>query len=201
MNMIWPPLESLDTRQRLVIGALQLIAEAGPDGFSAGALLARTGLSKGALYHHFRSLDDLLLEVVKHRAEERLVPAERQFSQFGRLRDFLRVYFPQLLAFASSRDFLNILLYFNQKGLGDESIRKSLCRVNNAVFARLEIIIQHYYPRRIEPERLESIAALILFTVEGVAAHGTLQQNPSRFAGVWEWLIQAIVRDLAAYQE
>lgn len=200
MEIMWPLPEEGDTRKKLILGALQLIAEAGPDGFSAGALLARTRLSKGALYHYFRSLDELLLEAVRFRAEERLVPSERRYAEFDRLTDFLQAYFKEILAFASNPAFLNVLLYFNQKGLGNDAVRECLCQLNNRVFERLGRIIQHYYPKRIEQERLAAVASLILFTVEGVAAHGTLQQDKQRFQAVWEWLTQAIARDLAAYE-
>lgn len=197
---MWPALNELDTRQRLILGALQLISEGGAEAFSANALTQRVGVSKGALYHHFGSLEDVLLEAVRYRVEERRVHAERRYQDYSDIRSWLRDYFEEMTSFASSPAFLNILLYFNQKGLRSESIREHLCRNNDDTFKRLGEMIQHFYPQVIEPSRLAQICALILFTVEGASAHGALQQDRERFSGVWEWLIQAVVRDLAVYE-
>lgn len=193
-------LKQMETRQRLIICALQLISEGGAEAFSASALIRRAGVSKGALYHHFERLEDVLLAALRFRSEERRVSAERRYQEFTDLAKWLRLYFTEITSFASSPAFLNILLYFNQKGLRSEEVRLYLCQNNNAYFQRMGAIIQHFYPRPIERERLQSLSAMILFTLEGASAHGALQQNHERFQGAWEWLTQAIVRDLAAYE-
>ena len=120
---MFPALATLSTREKLIVSALQLISEGGPDAFSAGALIQRAGVSKGALYHHFESLDQVLLEAVGFRAEERLVSSERRFAEYPDLAGWLSAYFEEMTAFASSPAFLNIRLYFNQKGLGRDEIR------------------------------------------------------------------------------
>jgi AcrR family transcriptional regulator len=197
---LWEENNPINTREKLVLGALRLLAEGGADGFGLNAVLKRTGLSKGAFYHYFDSLEALLFECLKFRKSERLVKAEENYLQYPTLHAFLFDYFEQMIAFAASSEFLNILLYFNQKGLNQNQIREELCRNNSLVLERLARIIQSYYPQAIEKQRLHTIAAQILFTFEGVAAHSTLQQSSERFRGTWEWLIQAIIRDLAAYE-
>lgn len=199
---MWPAPEviaQMGTRERLILGALQLISE-DPERFSAGTLLQRTGLSKGALYHHFASLEALLEAAAGFEVDKRLVDAERRYAEYPTLGAWLRAYGAEMLQFAASPAFLNILLYFNQRGLNHAGVRQQLCAQNNATFARLGRIVQSYYPLRIEHERLRQISALLLFTLEGVAAHGTLQSQRERFVGAWEWLIQALQRDLAAYE-
>lgn len=197
---MWPVIDEKDTRQRLILGALQLISEGGAEAFSANALTQRVGMSKGALYHHFSSLEDVLLEAVRFRVEERMVTAERRYQEYPDLKHWLKAYFEEMTAFAASPAFLNILLYFNQKGLRSEAVRLHLCSNTDAHLERMGQILQHFYQYPIERERLAMISAQILFTVEGASAHGGLRQDHERFRGVWEWLIQAIVRDLAAYQ-
>ncbi len=197
---MWPAINELDTRQRLILGALQLISEGGAEAFSANALTQRVGVSKGALYHHFESLEDVLVEAVRFRVEDRMVESERCYQDYSDLASWLKDYFEEITAFACSPAFLNILLYFNQKGLRSEVIREHLCHNNDANFERMAEMIQHFYPRVIERKRLSYICSLILFTVESASAHSGLQKNRERFRGVWEWLIQAVVRDLAAYE-
>ncbi|HEU5270803.1 MAG TPA: TetR/AcrR family transcriptional regulator [Jatrophihabitans sp.] len=56
---------STDTRSRIVAAAVALFAEQGYDATSVNQVVARAGVAKGALYHHFQSKDDLLYEVYR----------------------------------------------------------------------------------------------------------------------------------------
>ena len=69
------------TREQLVAVATELFAKEGYEGTSIEAVLARSGMSRGALYHHFAS-KEALFEAVLERVEadiaERLVNAARK---------------------------------------------------------------------------------------------------------------------------
>lgn len=55
--------QGLQSRARLVQAARDLFERQGYAGTSTEALLAATGLTRGALYHHFRDKQDLFLSV------------------------------------------------------------------------------------------------------------------------------------------
>jgi AcrR family transcriptional regulator len=48
------------TRTLIVSAASEVLKEQGPEGFRVDTVLARTGLTRGALYHHFENVDDLM---------------------------------------------------------------------------------------------------------------------------------------------
>jgi AcrR family transcriptional regulator len=54
---------SIDTRTSILKVALQLFLKKGYKDVSYTDLIAKTGLSKGAIYHHFKSKEDLLASV------------------------------------------------------------------------------------------------------------------------------------------
>jgi AcrR family transcriptional regulator len=60
------------TRQRIVEAAVALFAEQGFDATSVNQVVARAGVAKGALYHHFSSKDDLLYEVYRELVDRQL---------------------------------------------------------------------------------------------------------------------------------
>ncbi len=60
------------TRQRIVAAAVSLFAEQGFDATSVNQVVARAGVAKGALYHHFESKDDLLYEVYRELVDRQL---------------------------------------------------------------------------------------------------------------------------------
>ncbi len=61
-----------DTRTRIVAAAVALFAEQGYDATSVNQVVARAGVAKGALYHHFGSKDELLYEVYRELVERQL---------------------------------------------------------------------------------------------------------------------------------
>lgn len=60
------------TRQRIVSAAVSLFAEQGFDATSVNQVVARAGVAKGGLYHHFGSKDDLLYEVYRELVDRQL---------------------------------------------------------------------------------------------------------------------------------
>lgn len=64
--------EQTDTRSRIVAAAVSLFAERGFDATSVNQVVARAGVAKGALYHHFQSKDDLLYEVYRELVDRQL---------------------------------------------------------------------------------------------------------------------------------
>ncbi len=54
-----------DTRQRLVMTAMQLISEKGYESTSVAEILRAAGANSGSLYHFFPAKQDLLIEVLR----------------------------------------------------------------------------------------------------------------------------------------
>jgi AcrR family transcriptional regulator len=50
------------SRQSIVQAATALMSAGGPDALTASALAEAAGVSKATLFHHFESLDDIVLE-------------------------------------------------------------------------------------------------------------------------------------------
>lgn len=61
-----------NARPRIVAAAVALFAEQGYDATSVNQVVARAGVAKGALYHHFESKDDLLYEVYRELVDRQL---------------------------------------------------------------------------------------------------------------------------------
>lgn len=55
---------ALRTRRRIVATAQSIISDEGVVALTSRNLIERAGLSKGALYHHFDSLDDVVVAVI-----------------------------------------------------------------------------------------------------------------------------------------
>jgi AcrR family transcriptional regulator len=62
---------------RLLDAAVELFAEKGFDGTSVQEIVARAEVTKGAMYHYFRSKDDLLYEIYHGLISQQLADQER----------------------------------------------------------------------------------------------------------------------------
>jgi len=56
-----------ETRKEILNAALTLLGRGGPDAFSAGALAREADVSKATIFHHFASVDEILLAAVDWR--------------------------------------------------------------------------------------------------------------------------------------
>lgn len=59
------PRKRRQTRRRLTRAGLELLAERGLSGLTAGAIAGRAGVATGTFYNHFPSVDDLLAAIAQ----------------------------------------------------------------------------------------------------------------------------------------
>lgn len=64
------------TRQKILDEAYRLFLQHGYHGASMSRLVEATGLSKGAIYHHFRSKEEIFVEVLTSRVRELIAELE-----------------------------------------------------------------------------------------------------------------------------
>src|SRR6266446_9442588 len=69
----WPM--SDDVRERMVLGAMRLLATKGLEGVSFSTVLEATGAPRGSIYHHFPEGKNQLIELALQRAGQYLLTA------------------------------------------------------------------------------------------------------------------------------
>jgi AcrR family transcriptional regulator len=73
----------MDTAERLVTSAQELLWERGYVGTSPKAIQERAGAGQGSMYHHFRGKPDLALTAMRRSARELRAQAEEQLAREG----------------------------------------------------------------------------------------------------------------------
>ena len=93
---------AIDSRQDILRTAARLFQQRGYDATSMNDVAAALKLSKGGLYHHFQSKDEILFEIMNHAmeiTEERvLAPVRGIASPEERLRALIRLHIEVVLS-------------------------------------------------------------------------------------------------------
>ncbi len=92
----------VDSRQEILRTAARLFQQRGYDATSMNDVAAALKLSKGGLYHHFQSKDEILYEIMNHAmeiTEERVLNPVRSIADPGdRLRALIRLHIEVVLS-------------------------------------------------------------------------------------------------------
>ena len=93
---------TIDPRQEILRTAARLFQQQGYDGTSMNDVAAALKLSKGGLYHHFQSKDEILFNLMNHAmdiTQERVINAVRQIGDpESRLRALIRLHISVVLS-------------------------------------------------------------------------------------------------------
>src|SRR5438477_5054749 len=94
--------EAVDSRQDILRTAARLFQQRGYDATSMNDVAAALKLSKGGLYHHFQSKDEILFEIMNHAMEmtqERVIGPVRGIDDpVERLRALIRLHIEVVLS-------------------------------------------------------------------------------------------------------
>jgi TetR/AcrR family transcriptional regulator, cholesterol catabolism regulator len=92
----------IEPRQEILRTAARLFQERGYDATSMNDVAAALKLSKGGLYHHFQSKDEILFHIMSHAmdiTEERVInPVRRMDGAEERLRELIRLHIEVVLS-------------------------------------------------------------------------------------------------------
>ena len=106
---------AVDPKQEILRTAARLFQQRGYDATSMNDVAAALRLSKGGLYHHFQSKDEILFEIMNHAmdlTEERvLAPARRIADPEERLRALIRLHIEVVLSPADRE--ITVMLHEN----------------------------------------------------------------------------------------
>lgn len=175
------------TRELILQAAIDSILGGGIQGFTANELMRRTGLSKGALFHHFDSLDDVAIECV-NKGDRVLVIEER-----GTLRETLEYTMTSTHGHRRMRALACLLYFYCEKARFDTRFRKPMNHLNNARQQLMSEMMQKFAPKA-KPEQVSHAARFLTCAQMGLAGpSGDCLQSADRLRAWSESVEHALV--------
>ncbi len=93
------PKQDQQIRQRLIEAGIQLIAEKGYDGASISDITAYSDVTKGALYYHFGSKEDFVLEIIQQRASNNIELFKKRQKEPISIASWIKTSFSMIMGF------------------------------------------------------------------------------------------------------
>jgi len=125
------------TKQHIAITALRLFLQNGYERTSLNQIAAQVGITKPAIYHHFKSKDELFHEVLSLFFREMGKWSKARFETCRNVKDLLKTFFQMLTGFKETAD----MLLGKQKGKTQYSFLEvflSACKKDPSIRQRME---------------------------------------------------------------
>ncbi|MGV3525215.1 MAG: TetR/AcrR family transcriptional regulator [Candidatus Sericytochromatia bacterium] len=189
---------TLSTRDKILQATLELLSEGGQEALTASSLIQRAGISKGSLYHHFRSIDDIPLETLDY-ALRNLMP-DLQPADYPDISAFLTAFGPAHLRICAQEKHFSMFYFFYQKALQDQRYREAIHTMVERYNSYLSRCLQHYCVQSVPDSVLLQLVVPLLATLDAIGSFEAMFKAGKAYYPGWELMVDVVCERLAPYQ-
>ncbi|MCX7745790.1 MAG: TetR/AcrR family transcriptional regulator [Clostridia bacterium] len=182
------------TRTRILNAAITVIAENGIKEVSAAKLANATGVSKSNIFHHFKSVDEILMGVLYIIFDDLLAPMSQKH---GSLEEFLNAMGQSV--FHVPKEYLKIFkafFSFYHEGMFNSKYQKVLADCTSQITDIICKQLTELTPGSVTQEACQSVATLLLSMIDGMGLHYLLKEEGDHFEQAWRLQVQLLCRHL-----
>ncbi|MFN9068303.1 MAG: TetR/AcrR family transcriptional regulator, partial [Bdellovibrionales bacterium] len=127
-------------KEKFLIATLEIVAEKGPEGLSASELIKRTDSSKGALFHHFKTLEELCYSSLVYYVE--FLSQNFHLKPTGNFKDCLINFTEDSKKRQFHMEYFNLAHFFRDRAMKDGRYQTLLCEAKDLQVAKLCDVLQ-----------------------------------------------------------
>ena len=166
------------TRRTLIEAGIKLIAEKGYDGASIGDIAAYADVTKGAVYYHFGSKEDFVIEIIQQRSAQNIERFKAMDKENISLAEWIEKSFTAIIGFPEpehqqfSLQVMMVGMHQDQKRIGE------LVAQIHAEWRKLiteMVCMSEEYRNGQVTEDPEVIAVGIMALIDGLLIHSHLE--------------------------
>lgn len=173
------------TKLRLLHIAISVVAESGVRSVSAAKLAEAAGISKSNVFHHFKTIDELLLATLKQLTDAMLEAMRIEFQSTDHFLD--QISKAILSDVKEQTDSFKAFLSFYHEGLFDTRYAEVLDESRAQMLKIIENHLRRLTTTSMEQNQLEAASALILSVLDGIGLHYLIGGNRDTFAKAWKF--------------
>ena len=179
-----------ETRKEILDAALTLLGRDGPEAFSAGALAREANVSKATIFHHFASVDEILLAAFDWRQS-----LEFDGRQAASARAYLEGLGEQLVrAGQDDPALLNAQAVFFTRAIFD---REMNARLSEGVAGMHRLVVEAFrahFSANVAASEIESMARLAEIALDGLMINLVMRADErEQFQRAWTRLVDLLL--------
>lgn len=181
------------TRKEILKAVLTLMGRGGPDAVSAGALSKEASVSKATIFHHFASVDKILLAAFDWRQS-----LELEGEQSTTARDYLNGLGEQLLRAAQDDPtLLKAQAAFVARAMFDQEMNARLSEGVAEMHGLIAEALRVRLPSSVSGGEITSIALLVELALDGLMVNlVTRNEEPACFRSAWALFAEKLLAGL-----
>ncbi|UTR15433.1 TetR/AcrR family transcriptional regulator [Salipaludibacillus sp. LMS25] len=175
--------KGLETKNRIRISTTTILAREGMSGLSAKKIADEAGISKSNLFHHFQSIDDILIDLFETITSE-IGHALSNFK-FKSLEEFFHMLGELTLQLSVEKEetFIAMFHYFNI-ALTNPNYKQRIVKLKQHLIKIFSDYILSIEP--ISHVTLTNITESIVITLDAFGMHYSLDRNKEKFMNQWK---------------
>ncbi len=170
-------LTPINLKEKFLFATYEIIAEKGPEGLSASELIKRTQSSKGALFHHFKTLDELCLASLLHFKD--YTKNTLKLPKTENLSAFLHAFAEDSRRRQCRVDYFHLCHFFRDKAIRDPRFRTVMAEANETytTMAR-DLILPHLSPAY-DAQKAMKITRFFIMSLERIFYQSVMFAQPT----------------------
>ncbi len=178
------------TRKEILDAALALLGREGPDAFSARALAQEANVSKATIFHHFASVDEILLAAFDWRQS-----IELEARQPTSARDYLENLGQQLVRAAQDDPaLLKAQAVFFTRAIFDGEMNARLSQGGADMRRLIAEALRARLPANLSDAEIESMTRLAEMALDGLMLNLVMRaEDPAQSQQAWALLVDLLL--------
>lgn len=171
-------------RSRIINAAIVMIADSGIRSVSAAKLAQATGVSKSNIFHHFKSVDDVVMAALTILIDHLLEAMKVEYRNVDHFLDSIGQ--AVLLEQDDLHQLFKAFLSFYHEGLFDPRYQQALARSMDEMSQLIRNQLARLAPHPLTQEQLESASILLLSILDGIGLHCLVSGNKASYERAWQ---------------
>ena len=200
MNADGRMIKGQETKEKIILATLTMIAENGIKSLSAQKVAKLAGVSKSNIFHHFSSVDELPFEAMNYLTNLLLSISELD-SDDTVYSMLMKIGTATLTGDEEETKIFRAFFNLYNESFYDERYKKLLNDVRNKHTDAMIQGIKHIEGDVFDDESLELISKLLTVTIDGFGYHYMADYHPETYMKMWTMQVEMVITQLDKYKK
>lgn len=176
--------QSSQTRLKIIQAAYEIVGDNGYSALTSNELTRVAGVAKGTLYHHFSTMDDVIIGLMDFVIEMFMecMPLDG-FNNFSEYTLALGEF--QQKSFVDDPRLMKVVYGYLPIGMSNHKFHQPAQRMLSQAISKMTPVIRKFYSKEISDERIENAIRMIDMFNLGFGVHQNFFHNPEKHLSIW----------------